>query len=302
MTTPTWFGGFDDERHEVEPGVRLRVRRGGRAGTPPLLLLHGFPQTSALWHRVARRLAPHFRLVLPDLRGYGDSDKPADGPGHAPHSKRRMAADVHALMRRLGHERYHVAGHDRGGRVAHRLALDEPQAVQRLALLDIAPTLDMYESTDMRFASAYYHWFFLIQPAPFPEHLIGRDPEHFLRHTLGGWGAQRHRFWEPEALAEYLRCWSNPATIHAACEDYRASAGIDLEHDRASREGSARIGCDTLVLVGERGVIHSLFDAERLWRAQCAAGLRVQALPCGHFMPEEQPDAVAERLLAFFGA
>lgn len=297
-----WFVGFDDRRVGIagaEPGFGLRVRTGGRADAPALLLLHGFPQTGAMWHRVAVQLAPHYRLVIPDLRGYGDSDKPDDAHGHAAMSKRRMAADLHALMRGLGHAEYFVAGHDRGGRVAHRLALDEPAAVKRLALLDIAPTLDMYDSTDMRFASAYYHWFFLIQPAPHPERMIGHDPAHYLRWKLGGWGTLGHGFYEPEALAEYERCWSRPETVHAACEDYRASAGIDLEHDRASRHAGERIACDLLVLVGARGVVHALFDPAALWRAQCAGRVEAEALAAGHYLAEELPDEVAARLHAF---
>ena len=296
-----WFEGFDDRRHALGE-VGLRVRIGGDPERPPLLLVHGFPQTSAMWHRVADRLAPHFRLVLPDLRGYGESDKPVGAPDHANYSKRAMAADLHLLMCSLGHERYSVAGHDRGARVAHRLALDQPQAVQRLALIDIAPTLDMYDATDMRFASAYYHWFFLIQPTPRPERMIGADPVSYLRWKLGGWGSASGNHVEAEAMAEYERCFSDPATIHGACEDYRASAGIDLVHDRASRAQGQRVACDTLVLWGQRGVIQALFDPMTLWRAQCAAALQGHALPAGHYIPEELPDDTATHLLRFFGA
>ena len=296
-----WFEGFEDKRHEVG-GTGLRVRAGGNLQAPPLLLVHGFPQTSALWHRVALQLAPHFRLVMPDLRGYGDSDKPAGAPDHANYSKRALAADLHALMRSLGHERYFVAGHDRGARVAHRLALDQPQAVQRLAVLDIVPTLDMYEATDMRFASAYYHWFFLIQPAPHPERMIGADPAHYLRWKLGGWGSDGRDFYEPEAMAEYLRCFSRPEAIHSACEDYRASAGIDLQHDRQSRAADLKVACEMLVLWGSRGVIGRLFDPLALWQAQCVAAVQGRSLECGHFMAEEQPTQTAAELLRFFGA
>ncbi len=294
-----WFDGFDARHHDVG-GVRLFTRTGGRADAPPLLLLHGFPQTHAMWHRVARQLAPHFRLVLPDLRGYGDSDKPAGESDHANYSKRAMAADLVALMRSLGHERFFVAAHDRGARVAHRLALDHPQAVARLAVIDIAPTLDMYAATDLAFARAYDHWFFLIQPAPLPERLIGAEPVFYLHAKLGGWGSGGLAHLEPRALAEYERCCASPGAIHAMCEDYRASAGIDLEHDRASRERGGRIACDLLVLWGERGVVHRLFDPLALWRAQCAGAVSGQAMPAGHFIPEELPEATAQALHAFF--
>ena len=302
-TSPAWFSGFAARDFELagEAGpVRIHARIGGRPDAPPLLLVHGFPQSHAMWHRVAQALAPHFHLVLPDLRGYGDSAKPVGDAEHANYSKRTMALDLLQLMRALGHERFGVVGHDRGARVSHRLALDHPQAVSRLALIDIAPTLDMYEATDKRFASAYYHWFFLIQPTPRPERMIEADPVSYLHWKLGGWGAGTMAHIEPEALAEYERCFSNPATIHAACEDYRASAGIDLEHDRASRSQGQKIACDTLLLWGQRGVIQALFDPMALWRAQCAGGLEGESVPAGHYIPEERPEATAERLLAFF--
>lgn len=294
-----WFDGFDAHEHTLG-GVRLFARHGGRRDGPPLLLLHGFPQTHAIWHRVAQALADHFFLVMPDLRGYGRSSKPAGDADHANYSKRAMAADMVALMRSLGHARFGLAGHDRGGRVAHRLALDHPQAVSRLALLDIAPTLDMYEHTELRFATAYYHWFFLIQPAPLPERLIGGDPRFTLHWSLGGWGANGLGFIEPEALEDYEQGFCTPEGIHAACEDYRASAGIDLAHDRASRAAGERIACDTLLLWGTRGVVHRLFDPMALWQAQCEPPVRGQALDCGHFLPEEQHAAVAQALRAHF--
>ena len=296
----TWFDGFEARHHDAD-GVRLFARTGGRRDAPPLLLLHGFPQSHAMWQRVARALADRFFLVLPDLRGYGRSDKPPGASDHANYSKRAMAADLVALMRTLGHERFAVAGHDRGARVAHRLALDHPAVVTRLALLDIAPTLDMYEATDMRFASLYYHWFHLIQPHPLPERMIGADPAFYLRWKLGGWGGPRGiDHVEPEALADYERGFCTPEGIHAACEDYRASAGIDLEHDRASRAAGAKIECPTLALWGERGVIAQLFDPLALWRAQCRAEVAGRALPAGHFLAEERPEETAAELLAFF--
>jgi len=296
-----WFEGFEDRRHLLGE-ITLRARTGGRADAPPLLLLHGFPQTSAMWHRVAQQLAPHYRLVMPDLRGYGESDKPMGGHRHINYSKRVMADDMHRLMRALGHEQYFVCGHDRGGRVAHRLALDQPEAVRRLAVLDIVPTLDMYASADQRFASAYYHWFFLIQPAPHPETMIGADPVHYARWKLSGWGSLKHQFYEPQAFDEYLRCFSQPQAIHGACEDYRAAASIDLAHDAQSRADEQRVRCDMLVLWGARGVIHSMFDTLRLWRAQCSGHVQGMALPAGHYLAEELPEETARHLQAFFNA
>ncbi len=295
-----WFDGFEAARHRVN-GTEIHARTGGRADGPPVLLLHGFPQTHAMWQRVAQRLSDRYRLVLPDLRGYGDSARPADAPDHAPHSKRAMAADLVALMSALGHERYAVVGHDRGGRVAHRLAIDHAARVTKLVVIDIAPTLDMYDATDMRFATAYYHWFHLIQPAPLPERMIGADARFYLHAKLGGWGAGGLAHIEPEALAEYERCFCRPEAIHAACEDYRASAGIDLEHDRAARAAGRRILCDTLVLWGDRGVVQRLFRPLDLWQAQCAATVTGRAMPAGHFIPEELPQATADALARFIG-
>jgi haloacetate dehalogenase len=298
MNDDPWFEGFEVGDHHVNDSV-VHARTGGRAGAPALLLIHGFPQTHALWHRVAQRLAPHLQLVLPDLRGYGDSAKPRGASDHANYSKRTMAADLAALMHSLGHERYFVCGHDRGARVAHRLAVDHPQAVTKLCLLDIAPTLDMYAACDMRFASAYYHWFFLIQPAPHPERMIGADPLHYLHWKLGGWGSGKRSFIEPHALAEYERCFAQAETIHGACEDYRASAGIDLDHDRESRARGLKIACETLVLWGERGVVHALFDPLALWRAQCSAEVSGRSVPSGHYIAEELPEETAQALHAF---
>jgi haloacetate dehalogenase len=300
-TTASWFDGFEAADHNVN-GIRLHARVGGRHDAPPLLLVHGFPQSHVLWHRVAQVLAPHFRLVLPDLRGYGRSDKPCGDSEHANYSKRTMAADLVALMRSLGHERFFVAGHDRGGRVAHRLALDHADAVARLCVIDIAPTFDMYAATDMRFARAYYHWFHLIQPHPLPEKMIEGCARDYLLAKLGGWGSAGTAYIEPAALAEYERCFCTPEAIHGACEDYRASAGIDLEHDRASREAGSKVACEMLVIWGERGVVHRLFDPLALWRAQCAGQVSGLAVPAGHFIPEELPGETASALRTFFGA
>ena len=294
-----WFEGFKAQDFDLD-GARVHARIGGRDGAPPLLLLHGFPQTHALWQRVAQQLAPHFSLVLPDLRGYGDSAKPPGAPDHANYSKRVMAQDLASLMQALGHPRYAVCGHDRGGRVAHRLALDHAAAVSKLVLIDIAPTLDMYAATDQRFASLYYHWFFLIQPAPHPERMIGADPVAYLHWKLGRWGAgAATNYREPEALAAYEAAFSRPEAIHGACEDYRASFGIDLEHDRLSRAAGQKIACDTLVLWGQRGVVHALFDPLALWRAQCAGTVTGEVMPAGHYIPEELPQETATQLLQF---
>ena len=295
----SWFEGFEARRYRLRD-TEIFARCGGRAGGPPLLLLHGFPQTHVMWHRVAQRLADHFFLVLPDLPCYGDSALPPGAPDHANYSKRAVAGELATLMAHLDERPYFVCGHDRGARVAHRLALDHPSRVRRLCLLDIAPTLDMYNATDMAFARAYYHWFHLIQPAPLPETMIAADARGYLHVKLGGWGSGGLAHVEPAALAEYERCFCRPAAIHAACEDYRASAGIDLEHDRASRAAGERIACDLLVLWGERGVVQRLFDPLTLWRAQCSAQVSGEALPCGHFIPEELPQKTAAALRAFF--
>jgi haloacetate dehalogenase len=287
--------GFSDARIEVGDGVAIRTRVAGDG--PPLLLLHGYPQTHACWHRVAPRLvAAGFTVVLTDLRGYGDSSKPASTPDHAPYAKRAMAADQVAVMRALGHARFAVAGHDRGGRVAHRMALDHAQAVARIAVLDIAPTATMYARTDRAFATGYYHWFFLIQPAPLPERLIGAEPELYLRAKLAAWNRGEDTF-APAAVAEYLRCFADPATIAATCEDYRAAATVDLEHDAA--DAVRRIEAPLLALWGARGLVGRSYDVLATWRDK-ATDVRGHALPTGHYLPEEAPEAVAQALAGFF--
>jgi len=291
-------GDFRLERRRAN-GIELNVRYDpGAAGSrPPLLLLHGFPQTHAIWHRVADRLRRRFTLVMPDLRGYGDSDKPDGPPDHSSYSKRTMARDVLDLMRGLGFDAFFVCGHDRGGRVAHRLALDHPDAVRALMLLDISPTATMYERTTMEFARLYYHWFFLIQPAPLPEQLIGAAPAFYLRNKLGGWGSGGGGIFDVRALAEYERCFT-PEAIHAMCEDYRAAATVDLEHDRS--DAAERIGCPVRVLWGERGVVHRLFTPVEDWRAKSAGEVTGGAVPCGHYIPEESPRLLADEIEGFF--
>ncbi|MBX9872659.1 MAG: alpha/beta hydrolase [Burkholderiaceae bacterium] len=296
-----WFSGFESRRFEVNGvSIQARVPTTARGDKPALLLVHGFPQTHVLWHRVVQRLQQDYWTVLPDLRGYGDSAQPAGLPDHSNYSKRTMAQDLVDVMDQLGCPDFYLAGHDRGGRVAARLALDHAEKVKKLCVIDIAPTLDMYDATNLDFARAYYHWFHLIQPWPLPERMIGADARTYLHAKLGGWGSQGLAYIEPPALAEYERCFCRPEAIHGACEDYRASAGIDLEHDRASRARGQKIACDMLVLWGERGVVHRLFKPLELWQAQCSATVSGQLLPAGHFIPEERPTETATALRAFF--
>ena len=293
------FSGFALEARAAN-GVRINVRHSLQAGRgrPPLLLLHGFPQTHAIWHKVAPSLARDYALVMPDLRGYGDSDKPASQADHSAYSKRAMALDQVELMRGFGFESFFVCGHDRGGRVAHRLALDHPQAVRRLMVLDISPTLTMYERTTMEFATLYYHWFFLIQPAPLPETLIGADPVFYLRRKLGAWGSGATDFFDARALAEYERCFAGPAAVHAMCEDYRAAASIDLDHDRG--DAHRRIECPLHVLWGERGVVNRLFTPLADWQAKARHPVSGRTTPGGHYIPEESPEVLVDEMRAFF--
>ena len=293
-----WFKDFEERRFAVN-GAEIAARLGGDRDKPALMLLHGFPQTHAMWHRVAQLLRHDFFLVLPDLRGYGDSSHAPGLPDHSNYSKRALAQDLIAVMDTLGIAAFALCGHDRGGRVAHRLALDHPARVRRLCVIDIAPTLDMYARTDFDFARAYYHWFHLIQPTPLPELMIGGNPRAYLHAKLGGWGSGGLGHIEPRALAEYERCFCHDEAIHTACEDYRASAGIDLEHDRESRARGHKIACDTLVLWGEHGVVQRLFDPLALWQAQCAGAVTGWAMPAGHFIPEQLPDETAAALQAF---
>jgi haloacetate dehalogenase len=291
------FPGFTTHRVPVAPGVALHALTGGTPGAQPLLLLHGHPQTHSLWHKVVPALAPHFSLVLADLRGYGDSDKPAGEADHGNYSKRTMAADLLALMAHLGHTRFKLLAHDRGARVAHRLAMDHPQAVQRLVLLDIAPTLAMYEQTTEAFARAYWHWFFLIQPAPAPERFIDSSVPGYLQATMGARSGGFAPF-DPRALAEYERCLASPGAAHATCEDYRAAAGIDLQHDRADRAAGLQLQAPLLALWGAEGVVQRCFNPLAEWQ-KVAVDVRGQALPCGHYIAEEAPQALLDAALPF---
>ena len=288
------FPGFTPRRIATS-GTEINLIVGGSG--PPLLLLHGYPQTHAMWHRIAPRLAQHFTVVCTDLRGYGDSGKPVSEPDHSTYSKRAMAQDQVDVMHALGFERFALAAHDRGARVAHRMARDHVDRVERLVVLDISPTAIMYAKTDKAFATAYYHWFFLIQPYDLPERMIGADPGYYLRKTLGGWGTAGLAIFDPTALAEYERCFRDQATIHATCEDYRAAATIDLAHDAADVE--RKIDCPLLVLWGEKGVVHRFFDPIADWKS-VASDVRGKALPSGHYLAEEAPDATFAELLAFF--
>ena len=261
----------------------------------PLLLLHGYPQNHYMWHKICDRLSRDFTVVITDLRGYGDSEKLPVTPDSRNYSKRAMARDQVEVMSSLGYDRFYLVGHDRGARVAHRLTLDYPQRVLKLALLDIVSTYQLYETTDREFATAYYHWFFLIQPHPFPETLIEQNPEYFLRHCLESWSKLPNSFTE-RAYNEYLRCFSNLKAIESTCEDYRASAGIDLMHDRADIE--QKITCPLLVLWGDRGIIGKKYDVIASWKER-AIDAKGKALNCGHFLPEEAPDATYQTLNEF---
>jgi haloacetate dehalogenase len=276
--------------------VTLNVRRAGQGA--PLLLLHGHPQTHAMWHRVAPPLAERFELVLMDLRGYGDSDRPAAGDASAAYSKREMARDALEVMRQLGHTRFQVLAHDRGARVAHRLALDHADAVERMLLLDIAPTLAMYRNTSEAFARAYWHWFFLIQPGPLPEALIESDPVRYVRSVMGARHAGLAAF-APQALAEYERCAAISGTAPAVCADYRASAGVDLQHDQSDVDAGRKLAQPLRVLWGEHGAVGRCFDVPALWR-EVAADFSGRSLPCGHYIAEEAPGLLLDESHSFF--
>ena len=260
------------------------------------MLLHGYPQTHAMWHLVAPTLAEEFTVVAADLRGYGDSSKPFGDEDHSTYSKRAMSGDQAAVMESLGFDSFAVVGHDRGGRVGHRMALDLPDCVTKLAALDIVPTRHVYATVGKDLATAYYHWFFFIQPYDLPETLIGADPGYYLRKKLGGWGTPLETF-APEALAEYERCFDD-ATIHASCEDYRAAASIDLIHDEADRDEARKVECPLLALWGGRGVMEKTYDVEAVWR-EYGDDVKGRPLDAGHFLAEERPEETAQELRAF---
>ena len=286
--------------------ARKRVDCGGAtihcvvAGNgPPVLLLHGFPQNLAEWARVAPLLAKKFTVVCADLRGYGDSSKPQCAADRSNYSFRTMAADQVALMQKLGFERFHAVGHDRGGRTCHRMALDRPDAVISLAVLDIVPTYAMYMDTNRFVAAAYWHWYFLPLPEPFPERLIGHDADYFYETCMVGWGAAKITDFDPEMLADYRRCWNDPAMIHGSCSDYRAAATIDLEHDAADID--KKVQCPTLAFWGAAGLMNKYFDLAAEWKKRCA-DVRAASLPGGHFFVDQFPAETAKILAEFISA
>ena len=270
-----------------------------RGAGPPLLLLHGYPKTHFTWHKIAHRLSEQYSVVLPDLRGYGDSSKPGYSDDNSNYSFRAMALDQVEVMQQLGYERFLVAGHDRGGRVAHRLCLDHPSSVEKVALLDVAPTLTMYEQTTKEFATKYVWWFLQIQPAPMPEHLIGLDPAYYLRDHLAVQGKTPGAI-SPEVMAEYIRCYCCLGTIRAVCEDYRAAAGLDLEHDREDESRNNYIQAPLLALWGAKGTVGHLWDVLATWRAKSNNTISGKSLPCGHLLPEEDPEGVLAEFRKFF--
>jgi haloacetate dehalogenase len=293
MTQSRFLEGFTLQDKSVN-GVRIHFATAGEG--PAILLLHGHPQTHVVWRKIAPRLVKAgYSVVAPDLRGYGDSEKVQSHAPHLPYSKREMAKDQVALMRALGHDRFFVVGHDRGGRVAHRMALDHADVVDRIVVLDIAPTLTMYEQTNQDFATRYFWWFFLIQPEDLPERMIGQDPEYFLRRHIGGQVKTPGAVSE-DVMREYLRTYQDPATIHAICEDYRAAATIDLDHDRIDQ--GRLIEAPLLALWGDKGVVGDLYDVLGTWqdKARTAIG---RGLPCGHAIPEEVPEVLVSELIAF---
>ena len=293
------FPGFQHKQLTVpsEDGpIEIACLVGGNG--PALLLLHGFPQTKAIWHQVAPELAKSFTVVAADLRGYGASSKPHGKSDHSTYSKRSMAKDQHCLMNALGHQEFFVLGHDRGARVSHRLAMDFPQSVRKLMLLDISPTLTMYEKTSMAFAKGYWHWFFLIQTEPVPETMIGANPEYWLKNHMG-----RHAgtgIFSADRWSEYLSGASNPQGMHAMCEDYRAAATIDLVHDHADRKEGKKLEMPVRVLWGEHGLVNQCFTPVADWQAVSTGEVTGKAVACGHYIPEELPELVIQEAKAFF--
>jgi haloacetate dehalogenase len=295
---PVIIPGFEQKRITVSSDdgpIEIACQIGGNG--PPILLLHGFPQTKAIWEIVAPELAKNYTVVVSDLRGYGESSKPHGKADHSSYSKRAMATDQHAVMKALGYEKFFLLGHDRGGRVSHRLAMDFPGSVLRLMVLDISPTLTMYDNTTMEFAKGYWHWFFLIQKEPIPETMIGANPEFWLKNHMG-----RHAgtgIFTPQRWAEYIAGASNAQSMHAMCEDYRAAATIDLAHDRADRAAGKKLTMPLRVLWGEHGLVNKCFAPIADWEA-VAQEVSGKTVPCGHYIPEECPDELIADAQKFF--
>jgi haloacetate dehalogenase len=291
-----FFPGFSAETVETT-GTTIHVLQKG-AGRP-LLLLHGYPETHLTWRKVAPKLVEQFSLVIPDLRGYGDSGRPEGGDRHENYSFRAMAQDQVDVMRHYGHDRFLVAAHDRGARVAHRLCLDHPESVEKVCLMDIAPTLTMYRGTNQKFATEYMWWFFLIQAYPLPEHMIGLDPKFYLQRIFGALNKTPGAI-GPDEMNEYIRVFSNDPTIHSTCEDFRAAADIDLEMDQADDKAGKKIQCPVHALWGAKGTVGVLWDVLATWREKSAAPVTGKALDCGHFLQEERPEEVINELLQFY--
>ena len=298
VATQKLFPGFKSQYIKTS-GATIRVLTKGDG--PPLLLLHGHPETHVTWHKVAPALAAEYSVVVPDLRGYGDSSKPAYSEDHSNYSFRAMAQDQVEVMQQLGHTQFLLAGHDRGARTGHRLCLDHPEAVRKVVLMDVAPTLTMYNETSKEFATKYVWWFLQIQPSPMPEHLISLDPVYYLRDHLFVQSKTPGAV-TPEAMAEYIRCYCCKGTIRAVCEDYRAAAGIDLDMDRADDAAGKKIQAPVLALWGAKGTVGQLYDVIATWKAKAAGAVTGKALPCGHLLPEEQPELVIREMRTFFGA
>jgi haloacetate dehalogenase len=305
MSTPDqeFFKGFKTERITT-PGALINTVYGGNPAGAPLLLLHGIPETHVCWRKVARALARDHFVVMTDLRGYGDSSKPPGGGDHFAYSKKVMAQDQVAVMRNLGFEKFALVGHDRGGRTAHRLAIDYPEALTKLVILDIVPTYLLYQQITQEFATIFYHWFLLVQPPPFPETVVENSAEYFLKCTLLWLGGNKLTdplpdWIGPTVFQEYLRTFRQPDTIHAICEDYRAAASIDLAHDKADLD--KKIQCPLLVLWSEKGPFQRMYNVLETWRerAVCVHG---QAMPTGHFLPEQMPQEIVSEIAQFLRA
>lgn len=287
---------FDQFKKSIVEIDELKINYVIGGSGPALLLLHGYPQTHVMWHKIADQLAEHYTVVASDLRGYGDSGKPPTNDTHTPYSKRASGNDQVQLMQFLGFNKFQLVGHDRGGRVGHRMALDHPDVIEKLVVMDIAPTYSMYTTTDMEFATAYYHWFFLIQPYDIPERMIENDPLYYLKKKFGQWGRDNKAFTN-EAFSEYLRCFT-PETIHASCEDYRASATIDIAHDQIDLDKGNKIKCPMLCLWGEKGFVGRKYDMITEW-SKWATDIEGYGISCGHYLPEEAPNETLAALLKF---